>query len=141
MEGGGEGKKYHVTKGLAELIVFFLPNYDNYTLLTYCVPEHRAQSDVGAEYDGGHAAGSEAGIAGEQQRYCPLVMVTTSSRGLRAVYPKFNFTVKCFLQTAKIRAMDPNTLNFDLDPEFWPNLDSGSRVMLLILTKNNHYQK
>ena len=89
VEGGGEGKKYHVTKGLAELIVFFLPNYDNYTLLTFCVPEHRAQSDVGAEYDGGHAAGSEAGIAGEQQRYCPLVMVTTSSRGLRAVNPKF----------------------------------------------------
>ena len=30
--------------------------------------------------------------------------------------------LKCF-KKFEIRVVDPNTLNLDLDPEFWPNLD------------------
>ena len=33
--------------------------------------------------------------------------------------------------------MDPNTLNLDLDPGFWPNLDQGSRVILKMLKIKN----
>ena len=31
--------------------------------------------------------------------------------------------------------VDPNTLNLDRDPEFWPKLDQDSRVKLFILKK------
>ena len=46
---------------------------------------------------------------------------------------KLSFNKLISLQTSVV---DPHTLNLDPDPEFWPNLDPESRVMLSILTKN-----
>ena len=63
-----------------------------------------------------------------------LVVISPAFQGGGAKYLKKNITAG-----TETNVVDPNTLNLDLDPKFWPNLDPdpGVDILSILKGKNN----